>query len=302
VPASRSTPTVSVVVPTYRHAGFVEETLASVFAQTFQDFEVIVINDGSPDETAARLRPWVDAGKIRYEEQPNSGQSAARNAGLRLARGEFIALLDDDDLWPEDKLAWQVERLRSDPGIAVTYGYARGFGNNQAFRNPEKLGDAGHLKEILLRRNVIMSPGQALVRARDLQTIGGFDEEIRGADDWDLWVRLADCGRFDYVDRCALRYRVHAKNASADSGYMFRALIRVLHKHLGATPLSSNGVAWLQCRRFVGRLTATPELDRAQTARRSGQRSAVYRHLLRAVRYDPPLIGSPRLWNILLKS
>jgi len=302
VPATHSAPAVSVIVPTYRHEGFIDETLASVFAQTFRDFEVIVVNDGSPDQTTARLRPWIDAGKIRYYEQANAGQSSARNAGLRLARGNFVALLDDDDVWPANKLEWQVERLRSQPQAVVTYGYARGFGSNQAFRNPEKLGESGRIKEILLRRNIIMSPGQALVRAKDLAAIGGFDEKIRGADDWDLWLRLADRGSYDYVDRCALRYRVHAKNASADSRYMFGALIRVLHKHLGLTPLSSNGVAWLQCRRFVGRLTATPELDRARSASRSGQRSEVYRHLLRAVRYDPPLIGSSRLWNILLEN
>jgi glycosyltransferase involved in cell wall biosynthesis len=301
VSSAQVPPTVSVVIPTFRHEGVIEETLNSVFAQTFRDFEVIVVNDGSPDGPAERLQPWIEAGKIRYHEQANAGQSAARNAGLQLARGEFIALLDDDDLWPADKLEWQVERLGSQPHVAVTYGFARGFGNNQAFRNPEKAGDSGQLKDVLLRRNVIMSPGQALVRARDLAAIGGFDEAIRGADDWDLWLRLADRGAYDYVDRCALHYRVHAKNASGDSRYMFRALIGVLHKHLGYTPLSRRGVAWLQCRRFVGRLTATPELNRARDARRRGQRSEAYRHLARAVRYDPPLIGSPRLWHIVLK-
>src|SRR3954471_16219960 len=111
----KTSPAVSVVIPTYKHAGYIEETLQSVFAQTFTDFEVIVVNDGSPDNTTAVLQPWVASGRIRYLEQPNAGQSAARNAGIRLARGEFVALLDDDDLWPADKLAIQVERLRTQP-------------------------------------------------------------------------------------------------------------------------------------------------------------------------------------------
>lgn len=292
-------PLVSVIIPTYRHEQYIDETLASVFAQTFQDFEVIVVNDGSPDNTTARLRPWAESGRIRYLEQANAGQSAARNAGIRLARGEFIALLDDDDLWPEDKLAVQVERLRTQPEAVVNYGYVRGFGNNQSFRDPPFPGDSGRIKHVLLRRNLMTSPGQALIRTSDLRAIGGLDETISGAEDWDLWLRLADRGSFDYVDHCTLKYRLHDKNASRDSRYMFRALTRVLHKHLGTSPLSAQWRAWLECRRFIGRLTATPELAKAREARASGHVFKSVRHLARAVRYDPPLLGSPRLWRIM---
>jgi glycosyltransferase involved in cell wall biosynthesis len=117
-----SSPTVSVVIPTYRHDAFVVQTLDSVFAQTFSDIEVIVVNDGSPDDTAALLRPIAQQGRIRYLEQANVGQAFARNRGMAEARGEFIGLLDDDDLWPPDKLAWQVEVLRAHPKAAVVYG------------------------------------------------------------------------------------------------------------------------------------------------------------------------------------
>src|SRR3954470_24757434 len=99
-------PAVSVVIPTYRHRDYVLRTLDSVFAQTYRDFEVIVVNDGSPDDTNRRIRPLVSAGRIRYIEQANAGQAAARNTGIAHARGRYIALLDDDDLWPADKLAW----------------------------------------------------------------------------------------------------------------------------------------------------------------------------------------------------
>src|SRR5271170_3450676 len=99
---------VSVVIPTYNHRDFVVEALESVFAQTFTDYEVIVVNDGSPDDTAAVLRPYIESGRIRYIEQENRGQAGARNRGLAEARGEFVAYLDDDDLWLRDKLAWQV--------------------------------------------------------------------------------------------------------------------------------------------------------------------------------------------------
>src|SRR5260370_24652309 len=104
---------VSVVIPAYRHRDFVLATLDSVFSQAFTDYEVIVINDGSSDDTTELLRPLAASGHIRYFEQANAGQATSRNRGIHAARGEFIALLDDDDLWPPDKLEWQVEALRA---------------------------------------------------------------------------------------------------------------------------------------------------------------------------------------------
>src|ERR1700719_2929443 len=104
-------PAVSVIIPTYNHRDFVLDAIESVFAQTFTDYEVIVVNDGSPDDTASVLAPLASAGRIRYLEQANAGQGAARNRGIAQARGEFIALLDDDDRWPADKLEWQVGEL-----------------------------------------------------------------------------------------------------------------------------------------------------------------------------------------------
>src|SRR5262245_5620608 len=106
--ARDSGPAVSVVIPTYGHADYLLATLKSVFAQSFTDHEIILVDDGSPDNTAHVVRPLVEAGQVRYLEQPHRGPAAARNRGIREARGEFIAMLDDDDLWPPEKLQWQV--------------------------------------------------------------------------------------------------------------------------------------------------------------------------------------------------
>ena len=292
-------PTVSVVIPAYGHADYIVATLTAVFRQSFRDFEIVVINDGSPDHTAAVLQPFVASGRIRYFEQKNAGQAAARNAGLQQARGEFIAYLDDDDIWPEDKLAWQVANLRSHPESVVAYGFAHLKGNGQDFRHPRETGPSGDVRDAVLGGNFIVSPGQVLIRATDLRAIGGFDEKIRGADDWDLWVRLAQRGAFEYEERCALRYRYHAHNASRNTRAMFEAQMHVLTKHLGRTPFSPQWRNWLRCRRFVGRGGATPELLQA---RHATKRREVVRHLLRAVRYDPPLIGSRRIWSLLIQS
>ena len=113
---------ISVVIPTYNHGPLLLDTLASVFAQTHQDYEVIVVNDGSPDDTAELLRPLVETRRVIYLEQENAGQAAARNRGLQAARGDYIAFLDDDDLWPADKLAWQVRVLDENPESVLVYG------------------------------------------------------------------------------------------------------------------------------------------------------------------------------------
>ena len=137
--------TVSVIVPTYKHRDFVLATLDSVFAQTFTDYEVIVVNDGSPDDTADVLRPLAEAGRIRYVEQENQGQAAARNRGIAQARGEFVALLDDDDLWPPDKLEWQVGCLRADPTAVAAYGYRETFGTEAGNIHPQENAPSGQV-------------------------------------------------------------------------------------------------------------------------------------------------------------
>lgn len=231
-------PVVSVVIPTYNHAEYVLETLGSVFAQTFTDFEVLVVNDGSPDDTAQRLRPLVADGRIRYFEQSNLGQSSARNRGLAEARGEFVALLDDDDLWPSDKLAWQVDALRVHPDWTTVGGPAeiieidgsRGDGGSRA-EQPVLWSVAD-----LFGGNPMRSPGQSLVRRAALEAIGGLDPKIWGSDDWDLWMRLVAQGPLAMMNRCALYYRMHTTNASHQASRMFWSGVQVVRKNLSLVP------------------------------------------------------------------
>lgn len=242
-------PLVSVVIPTYNHKDFVLSTLDSVFAQTFSDYEVIVVNDGSPDDTAELLRPLAQSGRIRYVEQANAGQAHARNRGIALARGTFIALLDDDDLWPSDKLEWQVGALRVHSEAAVVYGRPEtinaagepvtaldGHGEPLWLLSP---GPGGDVWERFVERNRIISPGQCLIRRGALLAVvsGGtadapFDAMLGGCDDWDLWLRLAENHPFLSVDRVALRYRMHSSNASRDLLHMRRSTLALYDKHV----------------------------------------------------------------------
>jgi glycosyltransferase involved in cell wall biosynthesis len=228
-------PAVSVIVPTYKHRDYVLVTLDSVFAQSFNDFELIVVNDGSPDDTAAVLKPLADAGRIRYVEQPNAGQAAARNRGLELAGGEFVAFLDDDDLWPADKLEWQVAALREDGGVAIG-GASRRLENGVL----ETVAETDNRRLISLRSlfgyNPFFSPGQVLIRTDVLRGLGGFDAAIWGSDDLDLWMRLAHAGDFWHVDRVALHYRLHATNASHAWERMIVNARKVFAKNVALLP------------------------------------------------------------------
>lgn len=244
---------VSVVIPTYKHADCVVETLNSVFAQTFTDYEVIVVNDGSPDQTAHVLAPLAEAGKIRYIEQPNAGQGAARNRGLSEARGEFIAFLDDDDLWPADKLQWQVDALRAETSAALVYGFMQTFGHPPIYAHPEADAPSGHVKRAFLGQGYIRSPGQTLIRGDVLRRIGGFDANIWGCDDWDLLLRLADAGTFLYRHRVALNYRNHRANASRNVRRMHTNARKVLQKHVGRFPTPGNWSDWRAASGFVRR-------------------------------------------------
>jgi glycosyltransferase involved in cell wall biosynthesis len=246
--AISGSPTVSVVIPAYGHRDFIGRTLDSVFAQTWTDYEIIIINDGSPDDTEAVLQPWLARSAIRYVKQKNAGVAAARNRGIGLAKGEFIALLDDDDLWPPNKLASQVELMRSNPTAVMVYGNLSYIDSRDApyipldwegkplfarCHGPDNLGPSGQVFEAFAEENWIISPGQTLIRRSTLIGMGEppLDPAIWGADDWDLWLRLADRGHVLYRSEITLHYRFHANNTSRNAVRMNANSLKVLRKH-----------------------------------------------------------------------
>ncbi len=233
LPAERR-PTVSVVVPTYNHRDYVLQALESVFAQTFTAYEVIVVNDGSPDDTESLLRPLIEGGRIVYLEQENQGQAAARNRGWQAARGEYVAFLDDDDLWPPEKLEWQAGVLDEQPQTVLVYGPPARLHPDGTISPPRpEAHPSGQVYDALLRRYCLLSPGQALIRTSVLRKVGGFDTDLWGVDDWDLYVRLAREGEFQYVDQVALYYRLHHGNASRSALRHAENAWKAIRKHSG---------------------------------------------------------------------
>ena len=193
---------VSIIIPTYNHRDFVVETLESVFAQTFTDYEIIVVNDGSPDDTATVLQPYISNARMRYIEQPNAGQAAARNRGVAEAEGEFIAFLDDDDIWPANKLQWQVAAM-SDRRYAAIGGLAGFIEDGRRIVPTESDGMVEYTAAALFRGSPFWSPGQVLIRRSVFAAVGGLDEGIWGSDDLDLYIRVAAVGSVARMNRCA---------------------------------------------------------------------------------------------------
>lgn len=233
-----SGPRVTVVVPAYDRADLLDETMASVAAQTFESWECVIIDDGSTDHTPSVARAWVERDpRFRYVRQENTGAGAARNHGIRLARGEFVSFVDSDDLLQPDKLAWQVDALDAEPAAVLVYGDARHFRHENPDEGYEYLArvavkPSGDAFEDLLSCSAIYAP---TVRASALEH-ARFDEEIPSAEDWDMWLRLAKLGRVLHEPRIALDYRLHEGGKSTNKLRNYRCARRVLERHLTDVP------------------------------------------------------------------
>lgn len=225
--------TVSVIIPAYNTAPYIAAAVGSVFAQTYTSYEVIVINDGSPDtpELEAALAPFRD--RIVYLVQENRGLAAARNAGIRAARGRYIALLDSDDAWEPDYLASQVAILEAQPSIAGVYPNARIVGDHPhaGLTYMDVCPSRGEptFRSVLTQEcNVFVS---MLLRKEAVVRAGLFDPELRSVEDFDLWLRMLARGERLAINRQVLvRFLKRRTSLSADPIWMGENVLKVLDK------------------------------------------------------------------------
>jgi glycosyltransferase involved in cell wall biosynthesis len=218
---------VSVVIPTYNYGRFVPEAVASALAQGYPQVEVIVVDDGSTDDTCERVAPFRD--RIRYLYQENRGLSAARNAGIRAARGEIIALLDADDVWHPQKLDVQMRCLAEHPEIDLLASEL--FTDRRdcwpAVGNPFRLKVLPLALDDLVYRSRF-APSSTLIRKAALEAAGLFDVGLRCVEDRDLWIRFAARFRVAKLLLPLLWYRVHPLSLSAAAARMEEHERRVL--------------------------------------------------------------------------
>jgi glycosyltransferase involved in cell wall biosynthesis len=225
-------PEVTVVIPTCGRWPYLSLTLGGVLRQEDVEFEVIVADDGSRDETAARLRALGDPRVRTIREERPHGVAHARNAGLAEARGEWIAFLDDDDLWAPSKLRRQLEVAR-DAGASFSYGGAVVIDSSEAVIDRDRPPpDPDDLVRQLFRGNVIPAPGSNIVvKTSVMRGLGGFDEAAR-FDEWDMWIRLAASARGAACSDVLVAYRRHEENrALGDLDSLRPGHAYIVHKH-----------------------------------------------------------------------
>jgi glycosyltransferase involved in cell wall biosynthesis len=201
---------VSVVIPVYNRADTVAAAVQSALDQEYSPIEIIVVDDGSTHETAEVVARFGD--RVRYLRREHGGQALARNQGIRAARGEFVAFLDDDDLWVPGKLDAQMRVFEARPELALVYGRYSGFGE-EAERDGEIHFEVSPSPLGLFRRNFIGTL-TVVVRKSCLESVGMFRQGIQGVEDYDLWLRIAAEYELGMVDEIVARYRYHAGNFS----------------------------------------------------------------------------------------
>lgn len=274
-----SNPAVSIIIPAYNLAPYLAETLTSLFAQTYHDFEAIVINDGSTDNTDEVLAPFLD--RIVYIKQPNRGVMAARNAGLQRARGRYIALLDGDDLWLPRFLEVLVGMLEADPTLSAAYPNAYFFGspnfNGQLHQDVFPVAAPITFDRALRRECYIF--GLLVFRRAVLDEVGVYDEGLQGqgAEDFDLWLRMLRHGhRFNFTTEPLAKYRWRHNSLSNTGVLSLTCLVSVYEKLLDST-LTPEQRAWINAQ--LPELHARVSYARFKAAVKTQQYKDAARHL-----------------------
>jgi GT2 family glycosyltransferase len=287
------TPHVSVVVPSHNRARLLRRTLRSILAQHMTDLEVIVVDDGSTDDTQAVASAADPRVRVLRNETPG-GVSAARNRGIAAARGEWIAFCDDDDLWSPDKIGCQLAALDR---AHAQWAYVGDVNVDERLRvlsgGPPPAPDA--VVALLSRWNPVSSGGSnVVVRSTVLAAVGGFDSALRRTEDWDMWIRLARTGPPAWVCAPLVAYRFHEGNVVADPAEMVTE------------------ARWLGARYRIPVDVAAMHRRAAWTALRGGRRLMAVRHYAHAtargdirslgraaVALVHPAVGSNRLFDLL---
>lgn len=233
-------PLVSIVIPTYNYGHGVAEAIDCSLRQTYPNVEVIVVDDGSLDNTRDVLAKYGNSIKAIYK--PNGGVSTARNAGFEISRGEYLLFLDSDDLIPPDKVAKLVSKIESQPDWGMVYSAWQCIDETgQHVLSEVRHRKQGQLLRDLLLRAVTIPPGCVLIRRTCLQQVGEFDPLLSAAADIDMWIRIAHAGyEIGYVDEFLFKYRILSNSMSRNIDKMAQDDLRQLDKYFSRDDIPDN--------------------------------------------------------------
>lgn len=231
-------PKVSIIIPTYNRAHFINEAIDSALAQNYQNVEIIVVDDGSTDETRVVLEGYGD--KIHYLYQENQGVPAALNSGIERSSGQYLAFLDDDDIWFPEMLEVQVAYLEAHPEIGMVHADILILDETSddprlKKRRLSRSIPSGYILPELIVKNVIARP-TVVVRRSCLDKVGLFDMELLSSEDYHLWLRVAKYFPITYIDRPLAFYRLHTTNLTRDFAVQQQWHLKALEKMLRLNP------------------------------------------------------------------
>jgi glycosyltransferase involved in cell wall biosynthesis len=249
-------PEVSIVIPAFNAAETVGQTIDSVLAQTFSDFEAIVVDDGSTDATAAVALASEDP-RVRLVSVARGGVSRARNTGVAASRSPLVAFLDADDIWLPDKLERQVALLRARPSIGICVTGAEAIDSKGRYMKPLPLfvDSEDYTSDLLLHSSIAGRLSSAVMRRELLGAVGGFDPALQYCEDWLVWLRISLLTSFGVISQPLLQSRLHAGNTSGDPYVLERDTFRALDiffagnapaKYLGMRK-RAYGTHWMVC-------------------------------------------------------
>jgi glycosyltransferase involved in cell wall biosynthesis len=284
---------VSVIIPAYNYGHFVGESVRSVLNQTFTDFELIVVDDGSTDDTAQIISAFNDH-RIRYIYQKHQGVGAAQNCGIMNAKGEYITILGSDDIYLPDNLDIKVKYLDSHASVGLVCSDAYVFDNNTGailgrfWRDPKvshfwvdpERAAREPLRELLYRGCFIM-PQATMVRREVFKDIGYFDESLPTHEDWDLFLRMILRYRVEIIDKPLLKLRRHTSNLSENQDKMYFGAVGAINKAMKCSSLSREELKLLKNR-------LSPQHFRfARQSLLKGQVSVAREALIAGIKLDP---------------
>jgi len=219
--------TVSIIIPTFNRRDYITIALDSVLAQTYKDYEIIIIDDGSSDDTKEILKPYQN--NIRYFYQDNRGIPTTRNKGIREAQGNYIAFLDSDDYWLPEKLERQIECFKQNPHYGMVATRCSSITPFGRFRKKNRPGKSGWILNNLFKANFIRT-SSAMIKKECFEKIGLFDQSLPECEEYDLWLRIAKQYPIGFINQTLTVYTDNPKGVSTDSlaGRLLR--LKVLEK------------------------------------------------------------------------
>lgn len=276
-------PNVSVVIPTYNRKTLLLEALVSVFAQTYQDYEVIVVDNESTDGTKEALAPFL--GRIRYIRKSHGGEASGRNRGIREARLPYVAFLDSDDLWEADFLAITVTYLKENPEVGMVCTAWRTMPGGRREPRIRKRIVAGNLFPLLMRQSFVNN--SAVVARREcFEKVGYFDENLPIATDYDMWLRFTSTYPVAFLNTPLVRRRKHPGNISRDRVLLREYALRVVESHYDPKKVPRSVYERLRSELYISMGRAHMKVGDVQRAKGCFRQAAsVTPYRLRPLRY-----------------